>query len=645
MDSHFHHRPSLGVTIWFGAFLLFTALVAGIAASFLIRRGRSSALLIALVVSIAFLLLEWPRAAINTEGRAERDTSRKSWFAMALVATATCAAYLPTLRMYFLADDFGDVQLYSHPSFRTFLRLFAMDQSQGIWGYLTQEFRPVVGLSYMVDYSLWGTNSVGYHLTAVLLHVVSSLAVFAIAKKAAALTNRGAALAGLLFALLPVHPESVAWINGSKVDALPSMCYLVGFLGFVSYRATGHARYIVLAAAGFVSSLMSKEIAVTFPAMLVSFDLVRWASRTQGISPDSAASGSASWRAMLFPYLLIGGLFVAYLVARGAIFPSVLREDRLAFSFREAFASLAGFRAQIGRLWPEFKGLHVYNLEQFLIELSPWSVGIVLGLALAWTVFIVRAGTRSGMLWVIFFGGAWYAIACLPLLVTYHSARHLYLPMAGPCIALACLASSGWTLLSSRARVVRVAGSVALVSILAVSLWTQINSWVRAGEISNRLHEGFVAALEATPKDAVIIAWAPYGISPSGWAPPWVWPWVMPFALQQPFVGHDLYAASPRLMEFPHMFCCPIEQWWEQKRSVLLSVLSGEPEELVEMRRLAWDERNGVVSRLRIAVPKKQLRALIEGVLGGPVEDAKTVSHATATKLMAAFMDLTAKRH
>src|SRR5260370_30413263 len=105
MESHFNHRPSRGGTIWFGAFLLFTALVAAIAASFLIRVGRSSALLIALVVAIAFLLLELPRAAINTEDLPERDTSRKSWFAMALVAIVAGAAYLPTLLTYFLAHD------------------------------------------------------------------------------------------------------------------------------------------------------------------------------------------------------------------------------------------------------------------------------------------------------------------------------------------------------------------------------------------------------------------------------------------------------------------------------------------------------------------------------------------------------------
>jgi len=461
------------------------------------------------------------------------------------------------------------------------------------------------------------------------------------------MTSRVAALAGLLFALLPVHSESVAWIAGSKADVLPSMFYLVGFLGFVSYRATGHTRYVVPAAVGFVGSLLSKEIAVTFPAILMSFDLVRWASRTQGVSVDNAAPGTGSWRAILFPYLPIAGLFVAYLVARGVMFPTLLQGERWPFSFREASATFAGFHAQINRLWSVFQGLHLYNIEQFLVELPPWSVGIILGLTLDWAVFTVRAGARSGMLSILFFGGAWYAIACLPLLLTYHSARHLYLPMAGPCIALAWLASSGWTLLSGRARVVRVVAAVALLSILAAQLRTQNNNWVRAGEISQKLEDGFVAALEVTPTDALVVVWAPLkegkiGEAWSGGA--YVWPWVMPAALQEPFAGRDLYSAS-RLLEFPDMYCCPVGQWWERKRSLLLSVLSGEPEEPVRVQRLAWDERNGMVTRRERAVPRKHLRALIEGVLGGPVEDANTVSHETAIKLMAAFMDLTAQRH
>jgi len=638
----------VGSAIWLGVFVLFVALVAGITAFLLLWRGRSSALLIGLVVAIVFLLLEWPRAAMNSEDLPERDTSRKLWFSMALVATATWAAYLPTLHIYFLADDFGYVRLYSQPFFDTVPRLFAIAQSQGTgFGNTTQEFRPFFGLSYLVDYWFWGTNPVGYHLTAVLLHVTSALAIFALAKRALGVTSRVAAFAGLLFALLPVHSESVAWIAGSKADVLSSMFYLVGFLGFVSYRATGHARYVLLATAGFVGCLMSKEIAVTFPAMLVSFDLVRWASRTQGASGDNAAAGTGSWRAILFPYLPIAGLLVAYLVARGAMFPTLLQGERWPFSFREASANLAGFHAQLNRLWPVFKGLHLYNLEQFLVELPQWSVGIVLGLSLAWTVFTVSAGARSAMCWILFFGGAWYAIACLPLLLTYHSARHLYLPMAGPCIALAWLASSGWTLLSGRARVMRVVAAMALLSILAVQLRTQNNNWVRAGEISQKLEDGFVAALEVTPTDALVVVWAPLkeGKVGEAWAGgAYVWPWVMPSALQEPFAGRDLYSAS-RLLEFPDMYCCPVGQWWERKRSLLLSALSGEPEEPVRVQRLAWDERNGMVTRRERAVPRKHLRALIEGVLGGPVEDANTVSHETAIKLMAAFMDLTAQRH
>src|SRR5260370_37365822 len=123
---------------------------------------------------------------------------------MGLVGIVTGAAYLPTLRMYFLADDFGDVQLYSPPSFRTFVRLFAMDQSQGISGYLTQEFRPLVGLSYMVDYPLCDTNFLGYHLTAAVSLVAGCMAIFAIEDRGAAARHQVAAEGSVRLALFSV---------------------------------------------------------------------------------------------------------------------------------------------------------------------------------------------------------------------------------------------------------------------------------------------------------------------------------------------------------------------------------------------------------------------------------------------------------
>jgi len=201
-SKHTHYKPGMA---WSAAFALFSCLLAGLAANLLWREGRGTALLIAATVAVALTLLEW-RAKTDLSETASKDANgRHTWLAMALVAAVTAGIYFPTLGMYFLADDFAYVQLYSHPSFRNFLRLLTMDQSQGIWGYNAQEFRPLGGLSYMVDYWLSGTNAIGYHITAVLLHVISALAVFGIARTATGCRRR---LPSLPCSPTPCRPRS-----------------------------------------------------------------------------------------------------------------------------------------------------------------------------------------------------------------------------------------------------------------------------------------------------------------------------------------------------------------------------------------------------------------------------------------------------
>ena len=483
---------------------------------------------------------------------------------------------------------------------------------------------------------MYGTNPLGYHLTAVALHGVSTLAVFGIALKATPAGTAGAAFAALLFALLPIHSESVAWINGSKVDVLPSALYLVGFLGFVWFRSTRRIRFLGLAALGFLGSLMSKELAVTFPAMVVCYDLFRRAASHPAASGDPARRW---WQEFLVPYLGIGGLLGGYLALRGTIFASVLHEDQWVFNVREAFASAGGFHAEGGRLWETFAQLQEFNYRQPFLDFPPMAAGVVVGTLLTWTGFAVgiSGNRREVIAWTAYFAAVWYLIACLPLLMTYHSVRHLYLPAAGPCIAIACLAATGWNRSWRRARLAWVASAMVVLMILAGMLWRQNGNWIRASDISEKLAQELPAALEATPREALVILWAP--IDPNR---AYVWPWVMPFALQEPFVSRDLYSEF-RLIEFPVMYCCPVEQWWERKRAVLLAALTGDPEQEVAVHRLSWSEEKGVLGRLQISLTRKQLRARIEGILGGPIESDQTIQDAVATKLMGDFMDLTAQ--
>lgn len=115
----------------------------------------------------------------------------------------------------------------------------------------------------------------GYHLTGILLHALNATTVFLIAQTLAPGEPWRAHFAGLLFALLPVHSENLASINGSLTEGAPTWFYLSAFLCFVLFRRTNLTRYLAMSATAFTASLLSKETAVTLPVMLVCYDFFR----------------------------------------------------------------------------------------------------------------------------------------------------------------------------------------------------------------------------------------------------------------------------------------------------------------------------------------------------------------------------------
>ncbi len=95
-------------------------------------------------------------------------------------------------------------------------------------------FRPVITISYMIDYAIWGENSYGFHLTNLLLHTICSIFVFWIFL---ALTHvrRLALLGGVLFAVHPIHTESVSWISG-RTDIFCCFFLLAALGCYMAYR-------------------------------------------------------------------------------------------------------------------------------------------------------------------------------------------------------------------------------------------------------------------------------------------------------------------------------------------------------------------------------------------------------------------------
>jgi tetratricopeptide (TPR) repeat protein len=141
---------------------------------------------------------------------------------------------------------------------RDFFHRAEVDDAYGYW-------RPLVTLSYAWDYTWWRLEPFGYHLTNVLLHVANSVLAGRLLLRCG-LASRPALLAAALFAVHPVHTESVAWIAG-RTDLLAF------FLALLALDLRERRGSTVLAPLALLAGLLAKEMAAVAVAWAFLIDL------------------------------------------------------------------------------------------------------------------------------------------------------------------------------------------------------------------------------------------------------------------------------------------------------------------------------------------------------------------------------------
>lgn len=125
--------------------------------------------------------------------------------------------------------------------------------------------RPVTSLSFWLDYLGTGLVPTGFHMTAFVLH---ALVVLAVAALALVMTNSvvAAVAAVAVFAVHPAHTEAVVWI-AARADLTVTLCMLAALLAWVRYVDVGGGRRLAAACLAFAIGLLSKEMAVSVPAL------------------------------------------------------------------------------------------------------------------------------------------------------------------------------------------------------------------------------------------------------------------------------------------------------------------------------------------------------------------------------------------
>jgi tetratricopeptide (TPR) repeat protein len=184
------------------------------------------------------------------------------WACLAGLLLLTFIAYLPALQGDFVWDD--DYYVSDNPL------LHDLDGLRRIWTTTeTPQYYPLVFTSFWIERHLWGLNSTGYHVTNVLLHALNA---FLIGIALSRLGLRGAWWVAVVFALHPVHVESVAWITERK-NVLSALFYLLALLAYMRFDQRRARRFYGIALVLFICALLSKTVTSTLPVVIL---LVLW---------------------------------------------------------------------------------------------------------------------------------------------------------------------------------------------------------------------------------------------------------------------------------------------------------------------------------------------------------------------------------
>jgi tetratricopeptide (TPR) repeat protein len=209
--------------------------------------------------------------------QAETDNAGVTgWIARRGVAeTLACAiaflAYVPSLGFQFVYDD--TPQIIQNPAIQAWRYLphyFTSHAWAELYPHVSGNYyRPLFLLWLRLNHALFGLDPKGWHLTTVLCHVAATYLVFALVRRLAA--GPGIAFsAATLFALHPVHIESVAWVSG-VTDPLMAVFLLGSFLAYLRFREARRWIWMALALALFAVALLEKETAVVLGPLVLMY--------------------------------------------------------------------------------------------------------------------------------------------------------------------------------------------------------------------------------------------------------------------------------------------------------------------------------------------------------------------------------------
>ena len=347
------------------------------------------------------------------------------------------------------------------------------------WAFSTLYFGfyyPLTWLSHMLDCDLYGLWAGGHHLTSVLLHAGSAVVLLVVLFRMTGALWRSAFVAAL-FAVHPLHVESVAWISERK-DVLSTLFLMLMLLFYARYAENPSPKRYITVVVLFLLGLMAKSMIVTAPVLLLLLDawpLGRWAG-------GGAEVAGRERRSTLYlvleklPLFLVAGLFTLLTSISQAHIGAVTAVQAISLRIRAENGLLACGGYLVKFIWPTGLILpYPYRFRDLPSNLVALCALLLLGMAVLALFWLKRRP-------YVFVGLAWFIAGLFPVIGIIQvgsqasADRYTYVPLVGVFLAVTW-GLTDWFAASKKARGVLAVIALASLAIVSGLTWIQTGYW------------------------------------------------------------------------------------------------------------------------------------------------------------------------
>jgi Tfp pilus assembly protein PilF len=338
-------------------------------------------------------------------------------------------------------------------------------------------WHPLTWLSHMLDCQIYGMNPGHHHMTSVLFHILNALLLFFIFKKMSGSVWKSAFVAAM-FALHPLHVESVAWISERK-DVLSTIFWMLTLLCYAEYVESSRLDKYLLVILFYILGLMAKPMLVTLPFVLLLLDywpLKRFhlkSSNNKNLTIQRPFYFGLIWEKIPLFLISAASCVVTYLVQKsgGAV-------DSLAvIPFHDRITNaLVSYVSYIGKmLWPH----NLAVLYPYQKSIALWKVAGAGMLLTMISVFVFRMLRSKPYLAV---GWLWYLGTLVPVIGIVQvgsqalADRYTYVPLIGIFLMITW-GISDWVSKKNYRRIGLLTATAGMLSILMITSWLQVKYW------------------------------------------------------------------------------------------------------------------------------------------------------------------------